>query len=145
MVDETQTEPLAVWIDEISQRPEGVATARVMDLKTQCRDEFAKQRGWVVGREFSTQQLKRGTRPSRQGEYPVKRVDPMVYDHVEYFRAPKTGKPVAFITHSYSPAGDIRKAVERDGLNVEWLAVSWYYPGQCTAALVTAPRGGVRH
>ena len=144
MTDETQAEPLAGWIERIAQRREESGqwlNAGIYELQAQCRDEFARRRGWIVGKAFSIGQLHRGTSPYRMDEKPAHIYDRHIYDHVNYYRMPKTGKPVALITHSYAPKAWVVEALQRDGLAAQWLAESWYYPGLCAAALIQGGAG----
>lgn len=97
-------------------------------------EEFAKVHRWRIGREFSIEQLKRGTMPSRSGEKKAASLC-QEYDHVAYFR--KNGRPVGFITHAYCTPEDVIKRASLDGLNCRILARSWYYPRVATAALIT--------
>lgn len=138
-IDKTVTDPLAELIGAIGERAEDLADSELIALQKQCREEFARQLGLHIGREFSINQLKRGKRSGGgDDQVSVDRYDTTHYDHVEYLREPVSGKPMGFVTHSYAAPGSIEWAVERDGLNLEWIETSWYMPGVCTAALVTA-------
>jgi hypothetical protein len=44
---------------------------------------------------------------------------------------------VAILTHSYATREQIEEFARRNALLVEYLPYSWYYPGGCTAALLT--------
>ena len=57
---------------------------------------------------------------------------------MEYFRLPETGTPIAFVTHPYVDMDMLKEETERDGLDVEFLEESWYFPGHTIAAVITA-------
>ena len=110
------------------------------------RDKFAASRGWrVYKRDYIyTDQLIAGHMTYGGYGYP-RDVDgsSRIIDHRECFVRCPPGKtshqscryPAAILSHTY---GDWEPCVEfarRHNLDLERLPYSWYYPGQCIAAL----------
>jgi hypothetical protein len=112
------------------------------------RDTFAASRGWRVYKgsqgHIFTDQLIAGSMTYGGYGYP-RDVDgsTRIIDHRECFVRCPPGKtshqscryPVAILSHTY---GDWEPCVEfarNHNLSVERLPYSWYYPGQCIAAL----------
>jgi len=137
MIDETTSDVLGEMVQELYElydyrEREGLQMIPVD--QEPFNEEFAKVHRWRIGREFSIEQLKRGTMPSRTGE---KKISGLCreYDHVAYFR--KNGRPVGFITHAYCTPDEVLRRATADGLHCRILVRSWYYPRVATAALIT--------
>ena len=91
-------------------------SAALDSLQRAARQAFAAARGWRLSER------------KRMSAYPV-------IDHAEVYN--KNGRTVAVVTHSYAPRKDILAYAARHGLKTEFLSWSWYYPGKCTAVVLT--------
>jgi hypothetical protein len=106
----------------------GRARLRYLDLRQQAAREFAGANGWQAGaRPFSPKMLREGrTRPKLYKEpRPASGID---FDHSEFFNFGRI--PVAILVHNYTTAP------KAEGLRIEQLPESWYWPGGTTAWLI---------
>lgn len=109
---------------------------RLIKLRDDCVKEFARLNGWkVAGTSFGIKQLQRQSPGVRRGEKYWVGNHPEGLDHPEYFKDGR--KPAAIITHTYAPLEQIRELARAHQLNMQVLAVSWYYPGRATAVVLT--------
>lgn len=103
-----------------------------------ARAELAAARGWIIGKDFSWQQLKDGRRArSRRSDYCYEAPsgDGRAFDHPDYFRLPG-GVPAAIAVHVYAKDFELCRALAAENaLGFEPLPASWYYPGGCIAGL----------
>lgn len=104
------------------------ARLRYYQLRQQASAEFARANGWhTCARPFSPTMLREGrTRPRLYKE--PRRASGIDFDHSEFMTFGRV--PVAIIVHNY------RAAPTADGLGVEQLPDSWYWPGGTTAWLI---------
>jgi hypothetical protein len=116
-------------LDRLSQE----AANRSNALKAECRDAFARSRGWTFNKKENAL------------------LDPFAYasngarfiDHAEFFDS-LDQKRVALVTHSYAPAQDLADYAERHGWTAELLPFSWWNPkvrGGTRAVLFTLKMG----
>ena len=136
-IDATTLDPIAEMVEIIRRKTPTPNDHEIFSLHERCKVAFADYYGWRVGAPFSIDQLKRGTRSRRGGEKRVQVYDERHYDHVNYLRLPRSGKPTAFVTHSYRLVDDVEEAVRRDGLQIQWLSVIWCSPEVSNAGLVS--------
>jgi hypothetical protein len=93
--------------------------------------EFAAERGWnISSRWINPEYLRTG-----RGRRPQVNHHAGVIDHAQFFIANR--RPAAILTHSYKSWESLVAFATTQGLNIERLPYSWYYPGGCTAALLT--------
>jgi hypothetical protein len=113
------------------------ASEAVTAAKVAVRDAFAAERGWrISARSFTIDQLRTGHNVARRGDFDS---HPRPIDHPEYFRlAQRPWRPVAILSHEYSPFTDVLALAARKGLIAELLPESWYSPGCCSAVLYTS-------
>jgi len=111
----------------------GPATVELKRVRTAQRNAFARSRGWKVADPFTVAQLKAGrmTGPRWDGVG----ISGREIDHPDYFTIGR--KPAAILSHSYGPWEDSAQFARDEGLNVEQLPYSWYYPLNAHAALFT--------
>jgi len=111
----------------------GPATLELKRVRTAQRSAFASSRGWKVADSFTVAQLKAGrlTGPSWDGVG----ISGRELDHPEYFTIGR--KPVAILSHSYAPLENSAKFARDEGLHIEQLPYSWYYPLNAIAVLFT--------
>lgn len=121
--------------------PFGAALRAAFDASAALRREqkatsaaFAAARGWRVARRgFTLNQLRDGRNVSRWRDYEFR---PRPIDHPEYFRlATRPWRPVAIVSHEYSPFSESIDLAQKYELTAELLPASWYFPGHCNAIL----------
>lgn len=107
------------------------------------REAFATSRGWRrSNRSFTVGQLRSGHNVRRWNDPGW---IPTPIDHPEYFRQARCPwRPVAIVSHEYSPFASSLALAAREGLRAELLPASWYFPGQSRAVLYTASLEPVR-
>jgi hypothetical protein len=129
---------------------------RYLDLREACRQRFARDNGWTLGkRPFSFKSLGRGVAKAAYGpsgydthhEAVGSTLAPLL-DHTEWYVANR--RPAAICGHPYPvPYQGYREAAERypaeleaelKGLGVEVATLtcaSWYLPGRTVPVLIT--------
>ena len=108
-----------------------------------ARKTFAVSRGWIVAKHcFSLRQLLTATHGRSWYDYRGECWHPEI-DHPEFYRLPtRPWRPAAILSHSYAPPAQLLSFAVENGLAVEFLDASWYYPGATTAVVFTAALAG---
>jgi len=133
-----------LWNAQSARR---AAREQLYKLQAAERDRFAASREWRVykGRQgwIYTEQLIAGRMIYGDRGYPGDVEGSDVIDHRECFMRSPPGKtsqqscryPVAILSHTYGEWEPCVEFARRYDLSVERLPYSWYYPGNCIAAL----------
>jgi len=112
-----------------------------------ARHEFAARRGWkYLGRsQCSVEGLKEGrvdaavipAKTWKQAkEHAARRT--LIVDHDESYVDPGDyNLPRAIVSHTYSTRAQVEAFAEEQGLGLEVLTYSWYFPVGCTAVVFT--------
>ena len=103
-----------------------------------ARKTFAVSRGWTIGKHFTLRMLRAGSPGRTRDDYRGESWHPEI-DHPEFYRLPRRPwRPAAILSHTYAPRAQIVTFAAENGLAVEFLDASWYYPGATTAVVFTA-------
>jgi hypothetical protein len=116
-------------LDRISQE----AAARSNRLRDECRDAFARSRGWTFNRKTNTM-LDPFSRASNGARF---------IDRAEFFDS-LDQKCVALVTHSFAPAQELADYAERHGWKAELLPFSWQRNPRYTQCVVFTLKMGAK-
>lgn len=98
-------------------READMALDQTNSLQTECRDAFARSRGWRLNKKAWL-------------------IDYPCVDHAEFFDSPDK-KRVGLVTHSYASKERLAEYAADHNLIAELLPFSWYSPGGCLAVVFT--------
>jgi len=131
--DETTSGQMAARIKKI-EAMDGRVSDEMRRLWRASAESFGRQNNFTLSaRPFTLSQL--AGRPSlRRERIPCGRI----FDHAEFFRTKR--RPAAIVAHSYASRDRIAQVVEGQGLDLRFLAASWYFPQGCNAFVVTRPQ-----
>jgi hypothetical protein len=115
-------------LDRISQE----AAARSNRLRDECRDAFARSRGWTYNKKTHAFDWPRDVYASNGARF--------IRPHGEYFDN-LDQKLVALVAHSEAPAQDLADYGARHGYICELLPFSWVNPKFFRAVLFTRKMG----
>jgi hypothetical protein len=116
-------------LDRIAQE----AAARSNTLRDECREAFAKSRGWMFNKKTSAM-LDPFSRASNGARF---------IDHGEFFDS-LDQKCVALVTHSLAPAQELADYGERHGWKAELLPFSWQRNPRFTQCVLFTLKVGAR-
>lgn len=114
-------------LDRLSQE----AGARSNALQAECREAFAKSRGWRYNKRAWTYDRSK----EAHGIY-----SRSIVHHVEFYDSPDERKH-ALVTHTAATKEEIARYAARRGYNAELLPFSWECPGYYSAVVFTRKAG----
>lgn len=117
-------------LDRLSQEAATYSNA----LKAECRDAFAKSRGWRFNKKAWAYDLARDASASNGAWF---------IDHAEFFDSPDQ-KRFALVTHSYASKEELARYAAQRGYHAELLPFSWhnpYFNGGCRAVVFILKAG----